>query len=310
MNAIRHTRRLRQKIEQALPELAAATTALIMHPRFRELYVEFAVTVHQMIRASVPLMRTAHRRCLELKDADPVAAAMVPYLAHHILEEMHHDDWLLEDMELLKVPRETVLGRMPPSPVASMIGAHYYWIHHHHPVAHLGQIAAMEGYPAGVAVVDLMVERTGYPREAFRTIEKHCHLDPLHRDEFDRALDEMPLTDEHHEILAVSALHTVRMAARAYRAIVQGANMPMLRSDVTVEAVGKNGTYRLRDTARGTTHQFGEQEKYLLTRCDGRQTPEEACRAFGGHFEEPLTRPELDEFLAMARAEHWFAGED
>src|SRR5262245_41758446 len=135
MNTITNTRRLRDKIDQVLPELAQATTAVVMHPRFRDLYPEFAITVHQMIRASVPIMKTAHRRCLELQDKDPVAAAMAPYLAQHILEEMHHDDWLLDDLETIGVPRSDVLRRMPSSNVASMIGAHYYWVYHHHPVA-------------------------------------------------------------------------------------------------------------------------------------------------------------------------------
>ena len=45
------------------------------------------------------------------------------------------------------MPRDEVLRRMPSPTVASFIGAHYYWIHHHHPVAQLGQIAVQEGYP-------------------------------------------------------------------------------------------------------------------------------------------------------------------
>src|SRR5262245_55325842 len=241
MNTTSHSRRLRQQIEWVLPQLAAATSRMVMHPRFRELYPEWMILVHQMIRASVPIMQTALRRCREMQDTDPVAAAMVPYLDQHIKEELHHDDWLLEDLELIGVPRAEVLRRMPSSPVASMIGAHYYWIYHHHPVAHLGQIAAMEGYPAGVAIIDLMVERTGYPRAAFRTLEKHCHLDPNHRDDFLRALDHMPLAEEHHEALAVSALHTVRMAARAYRELAEraeeestmpGATMPVRRPEL------------------------------------------------------------------------------
>src|SRR5262245_60784639 len=141
MNTISNSRRLRQKIEQVLPELDAASTAVVMHPQFRELYGEFLITVHQMIRASVPLMRTSFRRCLELQDTDPVAADMVPYLEQHIKEEMDHDDWMLEDLELIGIPRQAVLGRMPSPVIASMIGAHYYWIHHHHPVAQLGQMA-------------------------------------------------------------------------------------------------------------------------------------------------------------------------
>src|SRR5215213_6879673 len=104
MNVISNTRRLRQQIEQVLPETSAAIGEVVMHPRIRELYPEFLVTVHQMIRATVPLMRTALQRCRELDYTDPVAAAMAPYLGQHIKEELHHDDWLLEDLEFLGVP--------------------------------------------------------------------------------------------------------------------------------------------------------------------------------------------------------------
>jgi hypothetical protein len=305
-----HSRRLRERLEEALPELTAATGAVIQHPRFRDLYVDFAVTVHQMIRASVPLMQAAHRRALELSSGDAVAAAMVPYLARHIQDERQHDEWLLEDLEALGVPRSAVLARMPPSAVASMIGAHYYWILHHHPVAQLGQIAVIEGYPAAVGVIDVMVERTGFPRAAFRTFEKHCHLDPNHRDDFDRALDGMPLTDAHHEILAVSALHTVRTAARAYRSIVPGTGMPLLRRDLAITAAVETGGRRLHDPLRDATYAIGEEEGFLLARCDGRQSPDEVCRAFGERFGSPLSSAELDDFLSQARAEHWLAEEE
>jgi hypothetical protein len=307
MNTIRHSRRLRQKIEQVLPELSTATTAVVMHPQFRELYAEFLVTVHQMIRASVPLMRTALRRCLGLREDDPVAACMVPYLEQHIKEELHHDDWLLEDLELIHMPRQAVLGRMPSSAVASMIGAHYYWIHHHHPVAQLGQMAAMEGYPAGVEVIDMMAERSGYPRQAFRTLEKHCHLDPNHRDDFIRALDRMPLQEEHHAILEISALHTVRMAVKAYREVVARASVPPRRSGLKAMRIGENGHYRLEALDLGRTYQIGKQEHFLLSLCDGQRSPDEVCKAFGDRFGQSLTRPELNEFLEMARAEHLFA---
>src|SRR5262245_48008110 len=282
MTTISNSRRLRPQIEWMLPELTAATAAVVMHPQFRELYPEFLVAVHQMVRATVPLMRTALRRCRELEDTDPVAAAMAPYFEQHIKEEMHHDDWLLEDLELIGVQRAEVLRRMPSPAVASLIGAHYYWIHHHHPVAKLGQIAVMEGYPAGVEFIDLLAERTGYPRAAFRTLEKHCHLDPNHRDDFDQALDRMPLTEEHHAILETSALHTVRMAARAYREVVEraagmdvqenGALMPARRPDLTAAPTDGNGHYRLEDPLRDAVYQIGEQEYFLLTHCDGRKS--------------------------------------
>src|SRR5262249_61311076 len=91
MNTISNSRRLRQEIERVLPILTNETSAVVLHPQFRELYPEFLITVHQMVRATVPLMRAALRRCLELKETDPVAAAMAPDFEQHIKEEMHHD---------------------------------------------------------------------------------------------------------------------------------------------------------------------------------------------------------------------------
>ena len=221
MNTMSNSERLRRKIELVLPTLGAASSEVIHHPQFRELYPEFLVTVHWMIRATVPLMRTALQRCHELEATCPVAAAIVPFLTQHIKAEMDHDEWLLQDLELIGVPRSEVLKRMPSPTVAAMIGAHYYWIHHHHPVAKLGQVAVMDGYPAPVEVVELMAAKTGYPRKAFRTIERHCHLDIKHRRDFDDALDGMPLQEEHHKILGISALHTVHMGAKAYREVLE-----------------------------------------------------------------------------------------
>jgi len=314
--SISNSRRLRQKIEAELPELGAATNAVIMHPSFRELAKEFLITVHQMVRASVPLMQAAQKRCQELALNDPLAAAMVPYFTHHIREEMHHDDWLLEDLEFIGVPRAQVLQRMPTSTLASLIGAHYYWIHHHHPVAKLGQIAVMEGYPPTAETIDLLVARSGYPRQAFRTMDKHCHLDTHHRDEFNEALDEMPLNEEHHAILEVSAMHTVRMATKVYRELVERADeaetrqpsksrrrMPRRRENLMTSRVGETGDYRLEDAQSGAVYQIGQQEYFLLTQCDGRTATENVRRAFAERFGQPLSEKELDEFLHMAEEE-------
>ena len=316
MNAISNSRRLRQKIEQALPELGASTNAVMMHPNFPELCKEFLITVHQMVRSSVPLMRAAQQRCLELAPTDRLAADMAAYFTHHIKEELHHDEWLLEDLEVIGVPREAVLRRMPPSAVASLVGAHYYWIHHHHPVAKLGMIAVLEGYPPNAETIDLLVARSGHPRRAFRTLDKHCLLDAHHRDEFNEAIDAMPLNDEHHAILEVSALHTVRMAANAYRDLVtradaaaaadapaKGPRMPLRRRDLMTNRVGETGDYRLEDARSGAVYLIGRQEYFLLTQCDGRTTTAAARRAFAERLGEPLSEAELDEFLRMADEE-------
>jgi hypothetical protein len=148
-------------------------------------------------------------------------------LEHHIKEEMGHDEWTLEDLEFIGVPRGDVLRRIPSPMVASIIGAQYYWIFHHHPVAHLGQVMVIEGYPGRAESIDRLVTLTGYPRRAFRTMEKHSHLDVHHRDDLIDHVNQLPLREEHHAILEMSAVHVVRTSVGLYREVLaEAATLP------------------------------------------------------------------------------------
>lgn len=219
MAALSHSARLRQKIEVVLPDFVAASNELVGHPRFPLLYPEMLVAMHWMIRASIDIMQTTLRRCRKLAAHDAVACGMVPYLDQHIKEEMHHDEWLLDDLELLGYSRAEVLRRIPSPHAATCVGSRYYWSLHHHPVAELGALAVMEGYPASIEAIDLMQELTELPRAAFRTLEKHAHLDPNHRDDLLAAIDALPLEEGHHEMLGVAALATIETASALYREV-------------------------------------------------------------------------------------------
>jgi hypothetical protein len=217
-----HSDRLRQKIELVLPELADVAVELASHPNIRELYADFLVMLHQGMRASVSLLQTAFERCQALADTDPVAAALAPYYGHHIKEE-DHDYWALEDLEVLGISRAEALQRIPSASMASMVGAQYYWVLHHHPVAMLGDMMVREGYQSPVEVVDELVGRTGHPRSAFRTMERHCHLDIRHGEDLIEMVDGLPLEEEHHTVMGISALHTIHMMVQSYREILEGA---------------------------------------------------------------------------------------
>lgn len=205
--------RFRAKIELAIGPLAAACTALVDNPRLRVLWPEYLVVQHQIIRATVPLTIVAGERTRELRD-DPLSKPLAAYLDEHVDEERGHDETLLDDLDLLGLPRGEVLDRVPPPSVATLVGAQYYWVLHHHPLAFLGFVGVMEGFPPTSALIELLVERTGYPRESFRTFSEHAELDPGHRDHLDRVLDALPLTAEDEALLGISAITTAGLAAK------------------------------------------------------------------------------------------------
>jgi len=163
----------------------------------------------------VPLTRAALHRSRELAGRDALAAPLAAYLADHVDEELHHDETLLDDLELLGVDRASVLARMPSPAVAALVGTQYYWILHFHPVAFLGYVAVMEGYPPTPELIETLIARTGFPREAFRTYIEHGDLDPGHRDHLDETLDSLPLTAERESVVGLSAIVTADLAARA-----------------------------------------------------------------------------------------------
>jgi hypothetical protein len=169
----------------------------------------------------VPLTEAALTRSRELVDVDAVAAPLSAYLEEHVEEELDHDETLLDDIELLGFDRGSVVARMPSPAVAALVGSQYYWIFHYHPVAFLGFVALMEGYPPTPELIETLIARTGFPAEAFRTYIEHGELDPRHREHLDRTIESLPLTGEHESAIGLSAIASAGLAARALAELLE-----------------------------------------------------------------------------------------
>jgi hypothetical protein len=220
MSALTHSQQVRTKIRLVRARLDEATYNLWNHPRLVEIYPEYLFKNHSVTRASVPLMEAA-LSCARTKfPSDPVAVGTAKYLAKHIPEERGHDDWLVEDMRHMGIDPSTVLKRMPSLSASTLVGAQYYWINHFHPVCLLGYIAVLEGTPPTTEYFERVVARSNLPKQALSSLFRHAKLDPRHRAELDEALDSLPLTPEHSEMLGVSALQTVHLLTRVIEELV------------------------------------------------------------------------------------------
>ncbi len=216
-----HSRRLREKIRLVRGPMDEVAERLWTHPNLREVYPKFLFLNHSVIRSSVPLMKAAADQCEKILATDPVAEGMLAYFRKHIPEETGHDDWVLDDMEVLGFKRDEVLQRVPSPSAAALAGAQYYWIRHVHPVALLGFIAVLEGSPPDVKFFEETADRIGLPRRAFSNLLLHGKLDPQHRDDLDHALDALPLTERHHTLMGVSAFQTVSLLTQVASEAVQ-----------------------------------------------------------------------------------------
>ena len=198
---------LRAKLDLAMPTVLAQTRLLWKGPDPAAAYRRWLVVLHQMVRATVPLMVTALDECRS-RSGDQTAPILAGYFARHIRDEFGHDAWLAADLE--RAGGDVAALSEPPAPaVASLVGAQYYWIRHAHPVALLGHIAVLEGYPPHPELAAHLADRTGLPHSAFHTIGQHSSLDIRHRDELLRTIDAIPMTAWHEQLLGISAFHTV-----------------------------------------------------------------------------------------------------
>ena len=216
MHTYSHSEQLRSKIGLVFQELAGAVDELLNHPSLAAIYPEYLFALYSMTRATVPVMEEALAKAQALAETDQVAAPLARYLEKHIPEEQH-SHWLLEDLEALDFERSAVLARLPSPGVAALIGSQYYWIHYVHPVALLGYMELAEGYPPTDEWVGRLQARTGYPREAFRSLERHAYVDLAHRDELHAVLDALPLTASQVAVIGLNAIQSVHLGAKVLR---------------------------------------------------------------------------------------------
>src|SRR5262245_41890703 len=93
----------RQKLELAILPLSDAYGHIFEHEELSSFFADYLFLHHSVIRASVPLMRAALNESRHSSDAASVG--LVEYFEHHIPEECHHDDWLVDDMQAIGVNR-------------------------------------------------------------------------------------------------------------------------------------------------------------------------------------------------------------
>src|SRR5437867_1283413 len=76
-------------------------------------------------------------------------------------------------------------------------------------------VPLMEAFHPKPQLIRDLIERTGHPEAAFRTLSLHGDLDPGHLEELDRTIDALPLTREHEIVLGLSALSTGSLLSRS-----------------------------------------------------------------------------------------------
>ena len=68
------------------------------------------------------------------------------------------------------------------------------------------------------------------PGDAFRNLFRHGKLDPRHRDDLDAALDGLPLTEDRHALLGISAFQTIHLLGQVVEEILEPSDRRRLQA--------------------------------------------------------------------------------
>jgi hypothetical protein len=211
--------RLRQKIELVEPWIALPARLLLEHPRAGEIYPRYLATGYHVTCAMLELMEGALAQARQLEDE--VARGLARYLERHLVEEMHHEQpggAVLEDLTALGADAERLVAEAASAKISGLVAAERGRIAEH-PVAVLGFLE-LEAFHTELPAVELLISKTGLPREGFAQLLLHAKLDAVHARQLHEVLDSLPLEPWHEQLVGLSALTTVGTVADALLDVV------------------------------------------------------------------------------------------
>jgi hypothetical protein len=135
-------------------------------------YAQMLVVLEQVMRSTEPLLT--------------LAAPHHPYFKHHLEGERGHHAWVVEDLRELDL--DWFSQPLYPE-IAQMVGMQFYHVVVGRPIALMGYLAALEGYPSTDVQIAMLKEL--YPN-ASQTMAKHAAIDTDHRAELVEELDKLP----------------------------------------------------------------------------------------------------------------------
>ncbi|MBF8177655.1 iron-containing redox enzyme family protein [Herminiimonas contaminans] len=144
----------------------------------RDVVLANLVFAHQVITASEDLLKEA----VNASDGD-----LKEYFVAHLDEEKNHQVWLADDLATAGIN----VADMPLiRKAAEMAGSQYYMIKHVSPLALLGYMAVLEGFPTSLESVAKLEELHGVG--LIRTLRYHAEHDLEHRKDLFSIIDKYP----------------------------------------------------------------------------------------------------------------------
>ncbi len=180
-----------------------------------ESYLAFLTEAYHHVKETTPLLMAAGLRCETpwLRKA----------LAHYIVEEVGHEEWILSDIAACGGDTDAVRDGQPRPTTELMIAYAYYHVLRRNPVGLFGMVLVLEGTSVALAcsAADAVQQSLGLPDAAFSYLRSHGTLDQEHMGHFANVINQL---DQPADQAAV--IHCARMFYRLYGDIFR--SLPMI----------------------------------------------------------------------------------
>lgn len=218
--------------EQLLEASAEARAEFLAIPFLREgakgalglpSYLAFLAEAYHHVKETTPLLMAAGLRC--------EAPWLRKALAHYIIEEVGHEEWILSDIAAAGGDAAAVRDGQPRPATDIMVAYAYDTVLRRNPVGLFGMVLVLEGTSVALALsaADAIQQSLGLPDAAFSYLRSHGTLDQEHMGHFANVINQL---DQPADQAAV--IHCARMFYRLYGDIFCG--LPMVAREASAAA--------------------------------------------------------------------------
>ncbi|MEJ2610629.1 MAG: iron-containing redox enzyme family protein [Candidatus Thiodiazotropha sp.] len=183
-------------------------------------YLAFLTQAYHHVKQTTPLLMACGSRIPHksewLRDA----------MAHYIEEELGHQEWILNDINVCGGDAEAVRNSEPDMPAELMCAYAYDIIQRRNPIGFLGMVLVLEGTSIKLATeaAKRTRENLGLPESAFTYLTSHGALDISHMDFYANLINRLEADEDKKFII-----HTAKCFYRLYGDIFRA--LPLTLND-------------------------------------------------------------------------------
>ena len=199
----------RRSLEQA-PAIARCLEGRVE----RQTYEAFLVEAYHHVKHTVPLLMACGSRLPErlewLREA----------IVHYIVEEVGHQEWILNDLHSLGVDKESIRQGTPSPATELMVAYAYDTVTRGNPVGLFGMVYALEKTSSTIATFAASQIRDALElgAEAMTYMVSHGSLDIEHMQHFEKLMNRLDDEDDRQAVLHAAGIF-YRLYGDIFRAL-------------------------------------------------------------------------------------------